>query len=777
MRRGLLVVVALAGCPAPKVPVTTAKATGGAIVRATPRTGAHAHARIGDLELFDGAATAIVIGAAPPLAGRRPLNGALIDVLARRPDGGGNDASSDPIEWWRIGWVSADAKLHVPEAARAVLDGSCARIDAEVDGVALGTRVCPLARGFSVHTDARGLAPGAAIADELQVATSDSLVDDDGGAWKGEHPTRWIAFSSEGVGVAIDTHATASREIVHWPDEIWPAPIVVRHGDVADRRVIVAKGDALDALAAGAADTITESVDLGPHGGSYALVAKGGRELFRGAITGRRTLAVPRSLNCDLLVRDADGLALGPPSPVGSTRTLAPAPRGALRLSTDQPVHVLFKGKGQTPDPVLASQPNFVGAGWSVYLLRSADIALPPGEYDVVATSGPLATLDRFSVTIEPGGRAEHRIGIAWVQHPNEMVAADFHLHAAPSRDSKTSIAERVASLVCEGVDVAVATDHNRVTDYGPALAALRLSRPAVVAGDEITMSGMAEGAQYGHFNVFPLPLPAGAPEETVPPYFDVPPDRVAPSARALGARVVQVNHARLEHSGFFDFAKLDAATGKAANAFSDDFDAMEVFNGFELERPEKLRTCAQDLVAFARRGKRIAATGNSDSHALLFQEPGYPRTWVRVVPGEASTLANRVIDGVLRGDTVASSGALLDVHVEGQPPGSIVRPKNGKVHVSVRAYAAEWVPLDGIEVWKDDSVAARANADPPRDGLRLAWETDIAVTRDAVILVWAASERPIGPTLPLPNARAVSVSTPVYVDADGDGRVISAAR
>src|SRR5258706_5061737 len=137
--------------------------------------------------------------------------------------------------------------------------------------------------------------------------------------------------------------------------------------------------------------------------------------MFSGAISGRRTLAVPKTLACDLVLRDADGLPLGPHRPIGAAPARTTVPHGTLHLSTIQPVHVLFKGKGLTPDPVLVSQGKVVAAGYSVYLLRGADLVLPAGEYDAVATSGPLATMDRFSVTIDPGGRADHRIGIAWV--------------------------------------------------------------------------------------------------------------------------------------------------------------------------------------------------------------------------------------------------------------------------------------------------------------------------------------------------------------------------
>ena len=50
-------------------------------------------------------------------------------------------------------------------------------------------------------------------------------------------------------------------------------------------------------------------------------------------------------------------------------------------------------------------------------------------------------------------------------------VAGDFHIHAAPSTDSGLPIDKRVFSCAAEGLEVAVATDHNYVTDYAPVIA------------------------------------------------------------------------------------------------------------------------------------------------------------------------------------------------------------------------------------------------------------------------------------------------------------------
>jgi hypothetical protein len=120
-------------------------------------------------------------------------------------------------------------------------------------------------------------------------------------------------------------------------------------------------------------------------------------------------------------------------------------------------------------------------------------------------------------------------------------------------------------------------------------------------------------------------------------------------SARQLGARVVQVNHARMDPGiGYFDQAHLDVKTGHSSGEFSSNFDAFEAFNGMWIETREKIREGPRDLVALARRGKRVAVVGDSDSHKLLYEEAGYPRTFVHVPAEPADTRFERVVEALL---------------------------------------------------------------------------------------------------------------------------------
>ena len=78
------------------------------------------------------------------------------------------------------------------------------------------------------------------------------------------------------------------------------------------------------------------------------------------------------------------------------------------------------------------------------------------------------------------------------------LVAVDSHMHTQNS-DGRMLIPERLRSVVGEGLDVAVATDHNYITDYQPDLERLGLENDlAAITGEEVT-------ARTGsiHYNTF----------------------------------------------------------------------------------------------------------------------------------------------------------------------------------------------------------------------------------------------------------------------------------
>jgi hypothetical protein len=434
-------------------------------------------------------------------------------------------------------------------------------------------------------------------------------------------------------------------------------------------------------------------------------------------------------------------------------------------------VHVLFRGRNGTKDPELANGDGAWAGGRSVYLARgSAKVHLPAGVYEVVATHGPAYSLFKKTLDVPAEGAVKISGELARVVDVPGWITADFHLHAAPSPDSSVSLAARVATLLAEGVDFAVATDHNRVTDYllAPGAGDLVAGRLVTLPGVEITSGGTG---LLGHFNAFPMKVPEGAPEDGVPVYYEATAEEMFTGARALGAKIIQVNHARMAPSiGYFDLARLEPATGKAAPSFSEGFDALEAHNGLWIANYKKAREGAVDLVALARRGMKVAATGNSDSHRLLYEEAGWPRTWVRAMRDEASVIA-----ALRTRETVVSAGPMIELATDGQPIGAVVRPHvPGKVTLKIKVSAPAWIATDKVEIWRNDAVARTIPIPgPAKDGVRLEQEIALDLSRkDQTILVWVESATPIPDVLAVPNGLPIAFTGLTYIDADGDGKI-----
>ena len=226
---------------------------------------------------------------------------------------------------------------------------------------------------------------------------------------------------------------------------------------------------------------------------------------------------------------------------------------GRLRVSvteggTNIPARLLVRGKDGTPDPDWGDEPAF-GASLNVaYLDRGErELFVPPGKYHVALTRGFAYTAHEEDVDVTAGRDVVVRAKLERVVDTKGFVSADLHLHAEPSPDAPAPLAERVRSLVSVGVDVAVATDHNAVTDYGPTIREMGLASDLLsIVGDEVS------SPTWGHFNVFPI-LPTTPPL----PWIGVLPAEIFAAARAEKpygtSTLLQVNHPRWGGIGYFD--------------------------------------------------------------------------------------------------------------------------------------------------------------------------------------------------------------------------------
>jgi hypothetical protein len=450
---------------------------------------------------------------------------------------------------------------------------------------------------------------------------------------------------------------------------------------------------------------------------------------------------------------------------------LVPPEPGTLRFSVlDErreplPVRWLVRGIPPTRTPSFGPIERAEGAGSGGYSLDGTGrVELPPGRYAMLVTHGLEYAIYEKDVTISRERGETLRAVLPRRVATPRFVACDFHVHAAPSHDSSVTLEDRVRSLVAEGIEFVVATDHNHVTSYAPAIDRLRVAgKLASTTGIEVTTN------RWGHFNAYPYPLGVPSPRHT-----DVDPAGIFASVREHAPdALVQVNHPRMGDIGYFNRSALNTETGVAERAeYSPDFDVIEVVNGFDLGQPELVEKNLREWFALLSSGRRYVAVGNSDSHRLGSEWVGYPRTYVQVDDDDPKRISATEIATALRaGRAMVTTGPFLVAEAQGQGLGGLASAQNGRVSLSVAVRAPDWVDVSVAEVWLDGKlVQSRAITAAPAAPIRLAWQTEVAVERDGWLVVVVRGDRPLDRVLPGVRAKPLAFTNPIWIDGDGDG-------
>ncbi len=446
---------------------------------------------------------------------------------------------------------------------------------------------------------------------------------------------------------------------------------------------------------------------------------------------------------------------------------IAPQP-GTLRYSiTDEeggalPARLVVTGVAPTPDPEFGPIELAVGAKNIAYTRDGqGTLELPPGRYRVLATHGTEYSIATQELEVNPTVGVTFRAALAHEVDTTGYLACDFHLHQAPSFDSTVALEDRVLSLLSEGIEFAVPTDHNHVTDFTDTIAALDAERDlGTASGVEITTQN------WGHFNAFPYPS-----HGPVPPFALDPPEIFAAVRSHAPDAVLQVNHPRMPGVGYFNRGELDSHTGVAeSEGFSFDFDTLEVVNGFDLENPQLIDDDMHEWFDLINVGRRYTAVGNSDSHRLVYQWAGYPRTYVRVRDDRAAVASpSEIAHALLGGHAVVSNGIFILALVNGTAgPGDMV--SGGRITLQVSVRAPDWVDVRSIEVYANGVLAVTHAVAPGTNPMRAQWETDLDFDNDTFVVVVVKGDNAMRDTLPGKWIRPFAFTNPIYVDANRDG-------
>jgi hypothetical protein len=332
-------------------------------------------------------------------------------------------------------------------------------------------------------------------------------------------------------------------------------------------------------------------------------------------------------------------------------------------------------------------------------------------------------------------------------------VSSEYHVHQIGSPDAAVSNRARVASMVAEGVELFASTDHDFVADLQPLIVELGVDELARnIAGIEVTPFA------YGHFNAWPLD-PDDSPNHGAIDWargtagFAMIPAEIFAAMRGRGADVVQINHprsgdSRSDFQAFFDRAALGfdlaarqivTALGPVPNSWlrlpetslwSDAFDALEVWNGMDVEDSNgdgvreliRLDLVMRDWFNFLSLGLEVTPLGNSDTHSAFADTAGMPRTYVRVVDDsplalQSGAVVAEVLDrlsGREARDVIVTNGPFVQVSAadgDASVIGAELEGSGGRLALDVRVTAPAWAAFDTIEVF------ANATPEVPRPG------------------------------------------------------------
>lgn len=405
-----------------------------------------------------------------------------------------------------------------------------------------------------------------------------------------------------------------------------------------------------------------------------------------------------------------------------------------------------------------------------------ARIGLRPGEYVLYAGRGFEYGVATQRVTVATGDARQITLKLRREVQTAGWIAADSHIHTLThSRHGDSSIDERMVTIAGEGIELAIATDHNHHADYTDAAARTQLyDHFSHVIGNEVT-------TKVGHFNAFPIQPGSAVADFKVEDWT-----LLLRGIRATpGVQVIQLNHPRDVHGGFIPLGptNFNDLTGEHVRAEGIGFDAMEVITSAAMQ--SDIMRLFRDWFALLNRGHRIAAIGSSDTHDVSRFILGQGRTYVACDDADSARLnLDQVWRSYREGRVLVSMGLLTHLKVNGKfGVGDLATGSGRDVEVEVTVLGPRWADADRMELFAN-GVKMREQTIRPAAGAvekaRVRWRIPrpahdvhlVAIaTGPGVSGPFWQTPRPYQPSSKVHRPRVIGATNPVWLDADGDGK------
>ena len=491
--------------------------------------------------------------------------------------------------------------------------------------------------------------------------------------------------------------------------------------------------------AAPGAYTVEANLEGAPfEGGGAAPVSHGVTLAAYASVT--RNIALPATGAIQVSVTDETGAPFAArASVVGFDPSRDPANTQTLVVVNNRTG--VFNDLQEDGVPFGLSQVHFVDLSGT-----TAVLPIEPGSYRVTVSHGPEYSIASSDIAVVAGATTPVAGQIARVLDTIGYVGSDFHVHGIDSTDAQVSYADRVRSMLAEGVDFFTPSDHEFRADFAPTIAAMGASSLLGTAtGNEITTF------DYGHFNAWPMTIdpaqvnggatdhggaaPAGLDFPSAGNYSLTPAQIIAAAAADPGTNTVQINHI---HSHF----GVDGQTGLAIdtgveppqsavpaaarrlpalpNFFTDTFNALEVWIGDDRGQvyTNFLGQNAGDWFNLLNQGIVRTGIADSDTHGTIGGSAGIPRSMVASptdAPGAlgaiADTLSANVNDGRVVGTNAPMARVTAFAASTGQTGGlalglpRTIETTDGNVDVTVEIQSPLWAEFDRVEYYVNSTT------------------------------------------------------------------------
>lgn len=456
------------------------------------------------------------------------------------------------------------------------------------------------------------------------------------------------------------------------------------------------------------------------------------------------------------------------------------------------PCKVEFLAKAGTPQFSWGPDSGDFGIRGLRYLPHGQfDLPVPAGNYEMIIAHGPEYDAIIRDVTIKPDEPLKIDATLKRVVNTDGWVSTDFHSHSSPSGDNTGSQLGRVLNLLCDQIEFAPCTEHNRIDTYQPHIDRLQIG--AFInscTGMELTGSPLL----LNHQNAFPL-IHRPHTQDGGGPITDVDLEKQVERLALWDDRsekLLQINHPDL--GWMLRDRDGDQTPDEGHPKILPHIDVIEIHPVPDILTLDPNITASQykgnnrilNWLQFLNQGHRFMGVVNSDAH-FNYHESGWIRNWVKSPtddPAKIKTLD--IVRAAEAGAVVMSNGPFLSVTV-GETgatntvfPGQDLEAKSGKITVSVNVQCPNWIDIDRVFILVNGRIHEqhhyRKNTHPnlfSTNTVRFESKLQLELKEDTHIIVAAGSEQTTLGKIHGPQwgqHHPAALHNPIFVDIDGDG-------